>query len=103
MSGLISLFSTYNLILIDELHCIVDEVVDGAGTASGVDAPGHIVEAGRAVLRPVISAAVDVLQILALLSLKLEAGDGEREETENITYRSVLASLAPGAPGWAIG
>ena len=101
MSGLIT-FSTYNSILIDELHCIVDEVVDGAGTAGGVDAPGHIVEAGRAVLRPVISAAVDVLQILALLSLKLEAGDGEREETENITYRSVLASLAPGAPGWPI-
>merc|ERR1719464_2416812 len=77
---------TYNSILIDELHCIVDEVVDGAGNAGGVDAPGHIVEAGLAVLCPVISAAVDVLQILAFFSLK----------------RSVLASLAPGAPGWAI-
>ena len=74
MSGLITL-STYNLILIDELHCIVDEVVDGAG---GVDTPGHIVEADLAVLRPVVSAAVDVLQVLALLILKLETVDGER-------------------------
>ena len=77
VSGLIT-FSTYNLILIDELHCIVDQVVDGVGTASGVDAPGHIVEAGLAVLRPVVSAAVDVLQVLALLILKLQTVDGER-------------------------
>ena len=72
------IFSTNNLILIDELHCIVDQVVDGVGTAGGVDAPGHIVEAGLAVLRPVVSAAVDVLQILALLILKLQTVDGER-------------------------
>ena len=77
MSGLITL-STYNLILIDELHCIVDQVVEGVGTASRVDAPGHIVEADVAVLRPVVSAAVDVLQVLALLILKLETVDGER-------------------------
>ena len=55
------------------------------GTAGGVDAPGHIVEPGLGVLRPVVSAAVDVLQILALFSLKLEGGDGKREETENIS------------------
>ena len=69
VGGLI-IFSTYNLILIDELHCIVDQVVDGADTASGVDAPGDVVEAGLAVLCPVVSAAVDVLQVLPLL-LKL--------------------------------
>ena len=77
VGGLI-IFPTYNLILIDELHCIVDQVVDGVGTASSVDAPGHIVEAGLAVLRPVVSAAVDVLQVLALLILKLQTVDGER-------------------------
>ena len=72
LSGLIT-FYTYNFgILIDELHCIVDEVVDGAG---GVDTPGHIVEAGLAVLGPVVGAAVDVLQVLALLSLKLKRGE----------------------------
>ena len=77
VGGLI-IFSTYNLILIDELHCIVDQVVDGVGTASGVDAPGHIVEPGLAVLCPVVIAVVDVLQTLALLSLKLEGDDGKR-------------------------
>ena len=77
MSGLIT-FSTYNLILIDELHCIVDEGVEGVGTSGGVDAPGHIVEPGLAVLCPVVIAVVDVLQTLALLSLKLEGDDGKR-------------------------
>ena len=77
VSGLIT-FSTYNLILIDELHCIVDEGVEGVGTGGGVDAPGHIVEPGLAVLCPVVIAVVDILQTLALLSLKLEGGDDKR-------------------------
>ena len=106
MSSLV-IFSTNNLILIDELHCIVDQVVDGADTAGGVDAPGDVVEAGLAVLCPVVSAAVDVLEVLALL-LKLETVDVENkggEESKKIsTHRSVLPSpLAPGAPGWSIG
>ena len=76
VSGLIT-FSSYNWILIDELHCIIDQVVDGVGTASSVDAPGHVVEANIAVLRPVVGAAVDVLKVLSLLSLKLDTVDVE--------------------------